>query len=95
MISANASKMKSLIQEKTKTPKQNCFLKKIKKGNLWNISCHVWIFYPSLWGQRMKTAWVSNLLESQCRGYFWADFVDRGITATCILFMKYTFDVLK
>lgn len=62
--------MKSLIQEETKTPKQNCFLKKIRKGNLRNISCHVWVFYPSLWRQRMKTAWVSNLLESRVRAIF-------------------------
>ena len=39
----------------------------------------------------MKTAWLSKLLEGQCRGYFGQIFVDRGITATCILFMKYIF----
>lgn len=43
----------------------------------------------------MKTAWLSNLLEGQCQGYLGQIFVDRGITATCILFMKYLFDLLK
>lgn len=38
----------------------------------------------------MKTAWISNLLEDSVLGLFLADFVDRGIATTCILFMKYT-----
>ena len=43
----------------------------------------------------MKTTWLSNLLEGQCRGYFGQIFVDKGINAMCILFLKYIFDLLK
>lgn len=43
----------------------------------------------------MTTACISNLLEESALGLFLADFVDRGIAATCILFMKSTFDLLK
>lgn len=43
----------------------------------------------------MKTARISNLLEDSVLGLFLADFVDRDIAATCILFMKYTFSLSK